>query len=36
VDVYNQQRRAAKKKHKRGMRKAEFRERLTCDLKKGR
>jgi hypothetical protein len=36
VDVYNQQRRAAKKKHKRGMRKAEFRERLTCDLKNGR
>jgi hypothetical protein len=32
VDVYNQQRRAAKKKHKRVMSKDEVRERLTCDL----
>jgi hypothetical protein len=32
VDVYNQQRRAAKKKHRHVMSKAEFRERLSADV----
>ena len=36
VDVYNRRKQAAKKKHKRGMSKAEFKKRLTCDLEKGR
>lgn len=36
VDVYNRRKQAAKKKHKRGMSKDEFRARLTCDLKQGR
>lgn len=32
VDVYNQKRRAAKKKHRHVMSKAEFRERLSVDV----
>jgi hypothetical protein len=32
VDVYNQRKRAAKKKHRHVMSKAEFRERLSADV----